>query len=222
MEGTTSPQQSLKAHPEDRSWERLRMRQAPPITARMSRPPDEHPRQGIDYADTTNVQKLHAGIQREKADGRVTVKPFSLWMLVVLGLAFFFAGFFSARHGAEFTATNLDRGNPPPAQSTLQAVQTGTASASAVQSTVAEANAPMVAHVAMKNMKFSPSTIEIKKGDTVEWKNDDITPHTATSATFDSASIAPETSWRHTFTETGNFPYICTFHPEMKAAVIVK
>jgi plastocyanin len=222
MEGTTSPQQSLKAHPEARSWERLRMRQAPPTTARMSRPPDEHPRQGIDYADTTNVQKLHAGIQREKADGRVTIKPFSLWMLVVLGLAFFFAGFFSARHGAEFTATNLDRGNPPPAQSTLQAVQTGTASASAVQSTVADANAPMVAHVAMKNMKFSPSTIEIKKGDTVEWKNDDITPHTATSATFDSASIAPETSWRHTFAEAGSFPYICTFHPDMKAAVIVK
>jgi plastocyanin len=198
------------------------MRQAPPTTARMSWPPDEHPRQGIDYADTTNVQKLHAGIQREKADGRVTIKAFSLWMLVVLGLAFFFAGFFSARHGAEFTATNLDRGNPPPAQSTLQAVQTGTASASAVQSTVAHANAPMVAHVAMKNMKFSPATIEIKKGDIVEWKNDDITPHTATSATFDSASIAPETSWRHTFAEAGSFPYTCTFHPDMKAAVIVK
>ena len=198
------------------------MRQAPPTTARMSRPPDEHPRQGIDYADTTNVQKLHAGIQREKADGRVTIKPFSLWMLVVLGLAFFFAGFFSARHGAEFTATNLDRGNPPPAQSTLQAVQTGTASASAVQSTVADANAPVVAHVAMKNMKFSPATIEIKKGDTVEWKNDDITPHTATSATFDSGSIASDAAWRHTFKEAGNFPYTCTFHPVMKGTIIIK
>ena len=32
--------------------------------------------------------------------------------------------------------------------------------------------------MAMKNMKFSPATIDIKKGDTVEWKNDDITPHT--------------------------------------------
>jgi len=74
----------------------------------------------------------------------------------------------------------------------------------------------------MKNMKFSPATIEIKKGDTVEWKNDDITPHTATSATFDSASIAPETSWRHTFAEAGSFPYICTFHPDMKASVVVK
>jgi plastocyanin len=222
MEGTTSPQQSLKAHPEARSWERLRMHQAPTTTARMSRPLDEHPQQGIDYADTTNVQKLHAGIQREKADGRVTIKPFSLWMVVVLGLAFFFAGFFSARHGSDFTATNVDQGNPAPAQPTLQAVQTSTSSAGAVQSTVAEANAPAVAHVAMKNMKFSPATIEVKKGDTVEWTNDDITPHTATSATFNSGPIASDASWRHTFTEAGSFPYTCTFHPDMKAAVTVK
>ena len=158
----------------------------------MSQPTLQRDRQGVDYGEEQNVQKLHAAVRREKGDGRVTIKPFSLWMLVVCGFVFFFAGFFSARHGADFTATNVDRGNPPPAQSTLQAVQTGTASASAVQSTVADANAPVVAHVAMKNMKFSPATIEIKKGDTVEWKNDDITPHTATSATFDSGSIASD------------------------------
>ena len=131
--------------------------------------------------------------------------------------------FFSTRHGVDFTATNMDHGNPPPPRSTLQAVQTGTASASAVQSTVADANVPVVAHVAMKNMKFSPATIEIKKGDTVEWTNEDITPHTATSTPFfDSGSIASDQSWRHTFTEPGDFPYACTFHPDMKADVIVK
>jgi plastocyanin len=143
-------------------------------------------------------------------------------LLVVLGLIFFFAGFFSSRHRVDFAVTNLDRGNPPPAPSALQTIQAGTASASAVQRTVADDNAPLVAHVAIKNMKFSPTTIEIKKGDVLEWKNDDITPHTATSATFDSGSIAPETSWRHTFTEAGNFPYGCTFHPDMKGAVIIK
>ena len=188
----------------------------------MSQPTLQRDRQGVDYGDEQNVQKLHAFDRCEKRDGRVTVKPFSLWMLVVLGLVFLFAGFFSARHGANSTATNVDRGNPPPAQSTLQAVQTSTASASAVQSTIADANAPAVANVAMKNMKFDPPLLEVKKGDTVEWKNTDITPHTATAATFDSGPIASDASWRHTFTEGGNFPYTCTFHPEMKAAVIVK
>jgi plastocyanin len=179
----------------------------PAVLLRMSQPTLQRDRQGVDYGEEQNVQKLHAAVRREKRDGRVTIKPFSLWILVVLGFIFFFAGFFSARHGAEFTATNVDRGNPPPVQSTLQAVQTGTASASAVQSTVADVNAPVV---------------EIKKGDTVEWKNDDITPHTATSATFDSGSIASDAAWQQTFREAGNFPYTCTFHPVMKGTIIVK
>jgi plastocyanin len=188
----------------------------------MSQPTLQRDRQGVDYGQEQNVQKLPAAVRREQRGGRVTIKPFSLWMLVIWGIVFFFAGFFSARHGSDFTATNSDRGNPPAAQSSLQAVQTGTASASAVQSTVADANTPLVVHVAMKNMKFSPATIEIKKEDTVEWENDDITLHTATSAAFDSGSIASDAGWRHTFTQAGSFPYYCTFHPEMKGTVVVK
>jgi plastocyanin len=189
----------------------------------MSQPTLERDRRGVGYGEEQNVQEVHASRRREKRDGRVTIKPFSLWMLVVFGLVFFLAGFFSTRHGADFTATNVDWGNPPPVQSTPQAVKTGTASASVVQSTVADANAPVVAHVAMKSMKFSPATIEAKKGDTVEWTNEDITPHTATAIPFfDSGSIASDRSWRHTFSEAGDFPYSCTFHPDMKGAVIVK
>lgn len=210
---------SIDPHPEFIPW-RTDFGSAGPL--RMSHPTLQRDRQRVDYGEQQNVQKLHAAVRREKRGGRVTVKPFSLWMLVIWGIVFFFAGFFSVRHGSDFTATNLDRGNPQAAESTLQAVQTGTASASAVQSPVADAKAPLVLHVAMKNMKFSPATIEIKKGDTVEWKNDDITPHTATSAAFDSGSIASDAGWRHTFTQAGSFPYYCTFHPEMKGTVVVK
>lgn len=194
----------------------------PAALLRMSQPTLQRDGKGVDYGEEPNVQKLHAAIRHEQSDRRVTIKPFSLWILVVLGLIFFFAGFFLARQGTDFTATNVDRANPPAAQSNPQAVQTGTASASALQSTVADANAPLVVHVAMKNMKFSPATIEIKKGDTVEWKNDDMTPHTATSATFDSGSIASDAAWQHTFKEAGNFSYSCTFHPVMKGTIIVK
>ena len=168
------------------------------------------------------AKELHAAIRREKRDGRVTIKPFSLWMLVVCGLVFFFAGFFSARQGADFTTTNVDRGNPPPAQSTLQAVQTSTASASAVQSTVADANAPVVAHVAMKNMKFDPPLLEVKKGDTVEWKiriSRRTRPRRPHSIPARSLLTPPGAT---PSLGGGNFPYACTFHPEMKAAVAVK
>ena len=213
---------SLDPHPEFVPW---RADFGPAGLPGMSQPTLQRDRQGVDYGEQQNVQKLHAAVRRQQRGGRVTIKPFSLWILVILGIVFFFAGFFSVRHGSDFTATNVDRDNPPAAQSTLQAVQTGTASASAVQRPVADANAPLVLHVAMKNMKFSPATIEIKKGDTVEWKNDDITPHTATSATsatFDSGSIASDAVWQHTFKDAGNFPYTCTFHPVMKGTIIVK
>ena len=189
----------------------------------MSHPNLRHDRQGVDYGDEPNVQDLHAAVGRERGEGRVTVKPFSLWVLVVFGVTFFFAGYFSARNGTDFAAPTADSGQPPPPQSTtLQAVQPNAGSASAVQGTAADANAPVIVHVAMKNMKFEPATIEVKSGDTVEWTNQDMTPHTATSAKFDSASIDSDKSWRHTFTEAGDFPYGCTFHPEMKGDVIVK
>jgi plastocyanin len=72
---------------------------------------------------------------------------------------------------------------------------------------------------------ISPETIEIRKGETVEWVNNDLTPHSVTSQVadiFNSDSIEPEASWSHTFSQPGTFPYYCTFHPEMKGTIIVK
>jgi plastocyanin len=79
-----------------------------------------------------------------------------------------------------------------------------------------------VSHVSIQSIQFSPARLEIKKGEVVEWKNDDLIPHTATSPEFDSGALKSGQSWRHTFTKAGEFPYICTFHPQMKGVVIVK
>lgn len=77
--------------------------------------------------------------------------------------------------------------------------------------------------VVMLNMAFSPTRVEIAKGETVEWKNNDIVPHTATSPAFgDSGLINPDKTWSHTFKDAGEFPYTCTLHPTMKGSVIVK
>ena len=79
-----------------------------------------------------------------------------------------------------------------------------------------------VSHVSIQALQFSPATLEVKKGDVVEWKNDDLIPHTATSPEFDSGALKSGQSWRQTFSDAGSFPYICTFHPQMKGVVIVK
>ena len=86
----------------------------------------------------------------------------------------------------------------------------------------ANAGALAVVKVSMRNMRFSSLTLNIKKGTVVEWKNDDLVPHTVTSASFDSGSLGPGKSWRHTFTKAGEFPYACTFHPAMTGVVVVK
>jgi plastocyanin len=147
----------------------------------------------------------------------ITIKPFSSWTLVVCGLTIFWVGFFSARYGVDFTgpgeATSV---------SSAQSVPADASSANPAANSVPDPSVPAIVHVVMRNMKFEPAVVELKRGDVVEWKNEDITPHTATSTLFDSASIDPDKSWRHTFSEPGSFPYGCTFHPEMKAVVTVK
>jgi len=85
-----------------------------------------------------------------------------------------------------------------------------------------KSSALAVVKVSMRNMQFYPQTVKVKQGTVVEWKNDDLVPHTATSASFDSGSLGPGKSWRHTFTKAGQFPYACTFHPTMTGVVIVK
>jgi plastocyanin len=84
------------------------------------------------------------------------------------------------------------------------------------------AQAASVTYISIRSLQFSPATIEVKSGGVVEWKNDDLVPHTATSRAFDSGAIASGQTWRHTFTNVGAFPYVCTFHPQMKGVVNVK
>jgi len=84
--------------------------------------------------------------------------------------------------------------------------------------------APAAARVTIAALEYSPERIQIRKGDTVEWDNNDLTPHTVTSengSELDSGSIEADASWSHTFTQTGEFPYFCTFHPEMKGTIVV-
>ncbi len=77
--------------------------------------------------------------------------------------------------------------------------------------------------VTIEGMKFIPDVLNVKVGDTVIWINKDIVPHTATGQKkeFDSREIKPTRSWKHRVTKKGNLSYSCSFHPTMKASLIV-
>ena len=82
--------------------------------------------------------------------------------------------------------------------------------------------------VTIRAFKFEPATVTVNVGDTVEWKNDDIVPHTATAdgeaqkPVFDSGTIQTGATWRYVVRNKGTYNYICTLHPNMKGELIVQ
>ena len=77
---------------------------------------------------------------------------------------------------------------------------------------------------AQGNPSYDPAILNISKGDSIEWTNNDNTPHTVTSAidegkTFDSSLImAGDTFLLPTSNlSEDNYDYFCTLHPFMKA-----
>jgi plastocyanin len=83
---------------------------------------------------------------------------------------------------------------------------------------------PKTHTVTIEAMRFQPETLTVVAGDTIVWVNKDLVPHTATSraASFDSKTIQADQSWRVTLRTKGDFAYICTLHPTMKAMLRVE
>ncbi len=77
--------------------------------------------------------------------------------------------------------------------------------------------------VEIKQFKFSPATLTVKKGDKITWKNLDVVPHTATAKdkAWDSGSLKKNDEWSLIVKEVGEKDYICTFHPVMKGKLII-
>ena len=73
------------------------------------------------------------------------------------------------------------------------------------------------------NACFSPASLTINSGDTVEWINADTAAHTVTSGSpangpsgvFDSSLIMGGASFENTFDEAGDYDYFCMVHPWM-------
>ncbi|MBI2629438.1 cupredoxin family copper-binding protein [Candidatus Pacearchaeota archaeon] len=118
------------------------------------------------------------------------------------------------------TNTNLPYSNTQPSTNTETNANPPVTNASANPTT----STPKTYDVEIKNFAFSPSSLTIKKGDSVRWTNRDSVEHTATSDNnaFDSSLLSNDESFTFTFNEAGEFSYHCTPHPYMKAKIIVE
>jgi plastocyanin len=78
--------------------------------------------------------------------------------------------------------------------------------------------------ISIKDMAFTPNSLQIKVGATVTWVNNDTVQHTVTSDTkvFDSGPIEPGANFTYTFTQAGSFAYHCDIHKSMIATITVQ
>lgn len=78
--------------------------------------------------------------------------------------------------------------------------------------------------ISIAAFKYQPETLRVRVGETVEWENLDIVPHTATAGdkAFDSGNMPKNSSWKFVAGEKGEHAYICTLHPNMKGKLVVE
>ncbi|MEO8695841.1 MAG: cupredoxin domain-containing protein [Acidimicrobiales bacterium] len=86
------------------------------------------------------------------------------------------------------------------------------------------AGTSMTATEVIKDVQFVNTEVRVKAGGQVVFDNQDTQPHTATAdgGSFDTDSIAAATKKSVTFATAGTFTFHCSFHPFMKATVVVE
>lgn len=79
--------------------------------------------------------------------------------------------------------------------------------------------------VKINNFQFNPSTLTIKKGESVTWTNEDSVSHAIKGdslSSLSSDSFSKGQSYTFTFNEAGTFQYHCSIHSTMKGTIIVE
>ena len=78
--------------------------------------------------------------------------------------------------------------------------------------------------VEIDDFAYEPASITVKKDTRVRWINEDEAPHTITgdaSGGPNSGTLYEGDRYSFVFTQTGSFPYHCSFHPHMTGMVTV-
>jgi plastocyanin len=86
------------------------------------------------------------------------------------------------------------------------------------------AEASATASVTISDFKFTPASVTVNEGDTVNFTNDGPTVHTATAddGSFDTGILEKGQSGSATFTSAGTVTYFCQPHPNMKGTIVVQ
>jgi plastocyanin len=98
------------------------------------------------------------------------------------------------------------------------------------QETSASGGGGKATSVSMKNIQFQPAEVDVPKGGTVKWTNDesvghDVTKTSGPGAKFssgDPGAMQSGDTFQQKFDSPGTVQYVCTVHSNMKGSVTVK
>ena len=78
--------------------------------------------------------------------------------------------------------------------------------------------------VDIRDFVYFPADLTVNAGTTVTWVNYDSAPHTATGTSddWDTGRLDRNERGSVVFDTPGSFPYVCIYHPNMKAVVTVR
>lgn len=80
------------------------------------------------------------------------------------------------------------------------------------------------ATISIHEFMFAPTSLTVKAGTTVRWKNLDGAPHTVRSVDtrFSSNALDQNDSFAFKFDQPGTYRYVCSIHPQMVGTIVVK
>jgi plastocyanin len=115
-------------------------------------------------------------------------------------------------------------GTPPEAAGTIsvETAHVGRVEPADVPGGGPTAKASASASVSIGDNFFSPASVSIAVGDTVNWSNNGQAQHSATAddGSFDTGVFGPGASRSHTFTRAGTFSYYCTVHGQAQSGTV--
>lgn len=127
----------------------------------------------------------------------------------------------SANRPSWYPSTPLPSPPPPGASATPSSVSAPIGVGEAINTGLGTPSQQVAANA---QLKFSPASISVSKGQVIQWTNTSNVPHNVTfdsQPSLSSGTLQQSATWQVEFTAPGTYQYHCTFHPGMTGQITV-
>ena len=78
--------------------------------------------------------------------------------------------------------------------------------------------------VEVQRFAYQPVHVDVDVGDTVQWLNRELVPHTATArdGAWDTGGQDVGASWSWVADRRGTVDYVCAYHPSMRGRITIR